>query len=387
MSARRRRLRLYQKLLRGSFALGLAGSLLLPGKDASAIPDNMVIGGGLFVAYHFGERSGFGLGAEAYTTYLVSGEADACGGSRSNAGLGPLLQFGLVNFGDPRLTLALQGGGTFTADTPFSLAAEAGATYHFSAENGFGLHLGLTPQFSIVNLFARLGVGHGDFSAGVGLRSSTPFSPLLQQCIIEGRPLRSDGGAIVAQAKIEDEWLCATQSEHASVFAFAELARALVAAEAPPALITRALNAGEDELRHTIGSAKMALKHAKNAIFTPPHFEPRQTFETGLAAYKRLAVESWLDGCLNEGVAAKAAELDAVITRDRDVRQLKTTIAREEAEHAQLAWDVLRWSIDRGGDEVRHELWKLRDHAPRVERAELEADVENYRRALHAAIA
>ena len=69
------------------------------------------------------------------------------------------------------------------------------------------------------------------------------------------------------------------------------------------------------------------------------------------------AAESLVDGCLLEGVAAEVARRAlAPRARSAGARAVLAVIARDEASHAALAWDVVQWCCDRGGDPVRRAL-------------------------------
>jgi len=76
----------------------------------------------------------------------------------------------------------------------------------------------------------------------------------------------------------------------------------------------------------------------------------------GQAALVRLAIESWVDGCLGEGAAAACAAQEATSTTRPDIRSTQQRIAQDEARHAELAWDVLQWSLQAGGRDVREAL-------------------------------
>jgi hypothetical protein len=66
-----------------------------------------------------------------------------------------------------------------------------------------------------------------------------------------------------------------------------------------------------------------------------------------------LAVSTAREGCLAETTAAWLAGELANAATDPAVRATLDRIAREEAEHAELAWMTLRWAIEVGGPEVR----------------------------------
>src|SRR5439155_16644581 len=77
----------------------------------------------------------------------------------------------------------------------------------------------------------------------------------------------------------------------------------------------------------------------------------------------RLAAESWIDGCLGEGAAARRAGRAARLARHDGTRRALVRIERDESRHAELAWDVVRWAVDRGGTDARD---AIRDLAARM---------------------
>lgn len=50
--------------------------------------------------------------------------------------------------------------------------------------------------------------------------------------------------------------------------------------------------------------------------------------------------------------------------RTRTRNRYGPRVAVDEASHAQLAWDVLRWTIKKGGDDVKHAVFACKDTAP-----------------------
>jgi len=78
-----------------------------------------------------------------------------------------------------------------------------------------------------------------------------------------------------------------------------------------------------------------------------------------------LAVESLIDGCLLEGVAAEVAARALIRARDRQARAALAVIARDEASHAALAWDVVHWCCELGGNPVRRRLAATLQKRPR----------------------
>jgi rubrerythrin len=205
---------------------------------------------------------------------------------------------------------------------------------------------------------ARAGYAFGrDGQVAVGAR----FPPLSSSafCVV-GRPLRrNDARAPVAGAqwtaqmvdRISNEraariWTERACVEWASVPAFCELAQQLKASGAPEGLIARAREAAADELRHAAISAQTAAALAVvPALGLDPPSGSDRAVASGRAGIVRLAVESYLDGCIGEGTAAAVAAREADRAGDADIASMQRTIARDEARHAELAWDILDWTL------------------------------------------
>jgi hypothetical protein len=66
-----------------------------------------------------------------------------------------------------------------------------------------------------------------------------------------------------------------------------------------------------------------------------------------------VALESLRDGCLIEDFNADVAGRAAERASDPAALELVRMIARDERSHAELAWDILAWCLERGGDELR----------------------------------
>jgi len=146
--------------------------------------------------------------------------------------------------------------------------------------------------------------------------------------------------------------------------AFLQLAAELLAHDAPLSLVERALDAACDEVRHARACAEMDSRLLGCRVWpTLPELRPRPT-----PNLVRLGVESWLDGCLGEGAAAKRAAREALVARDAHTRAVWARIAEDESRHAELAWDVLGWVLDRAGSAARDavgaaEVDSLDEHA------------------------
>jgi hypothetical protein len=154
------------------------------------------------------------------------------------------------------------------------------------------------------------------------------------------------------RAALGELWLEMARAEHASVPAFSQLGLQLSALGAPAPLLIATHRAALEEIEHArrcfaIASAIRGAPCTAGAIPALAYARP------GVIDLPRLAVESLIDGCLAEGVAAELAERGAALAEEPAVREFLATIARDEAAHAELAWQVVSWAVERGGGRVR----------------------------------
>jgi hypothetical protein len=148
-------------------------------------------------------------------------------------------------------------------------------------------------------------------------------------------------------------WLDDARAECASIPAFFALARDLSAIGAPRALVHRAIAAARDEQMHTELCSALASGYAGVELRPASLEAPPARDSSRSQALTRLAVESWQDGCLGEGVAAAFARRSLATSTDGDAKAALAIIARDEGEHAKLAWDVAAWCVEEGGRPVR----------------------------------
>lgn len=340
----------------------LAGVLpLLHTAPASADEPFQTAGGGLFFGYEFGERGGFEWGLEAFATRFLDRKPCA----DEVHGVGPLLRFTAVKGSRLKLTLAAHGGGELPElEYWAALDAELGASVHFETgqKPHLAVHTGVTVESLIFHLYVQPEwvEQKGSFalatSLGGGLRLYPTFVNAFHDCIVYGRPCRSGGGqpqvARVRRQTAFDErcpeaqlWARRVADESASVPAFLQLARELAQLGAPAELVQRALRAAREELGHTCEAARLAASFGGAGVAPAlPVFRARPALPRPLAL-RRVVSESWLDGVLNEGAAAAIAAAEAVETHVAEEARISRLIAREEAGHALLAFDVLRWAL------------------------------------------
>lgn len=166
---------------------------------------------------------------------------------------------------------------------------------------------------------------------------------------------------------LADQWRDNGLTEHASVIAFAKLTLELVELGAPAELVMDAQRDGLDESRHT--QLCFALAHAIDGRSIGPTGFPVIDAETHrhaprLERLQRLAVDSLFDGVIHEGVSARIVARLAKTCEVSAIKEVLTTIARDEGRHAAHADDVLAWCIGEGGDAVRDAVRGALDQIP-----------------------
>lgn len=185
---------------------------------------------------------------------------------------------------------------------------------------------------------------------------------LLRIRVPGGRPLRKDDGTAwlpevllgergaLAWPRLGDalvrrraaaRFVADAQLESAAVACFLRLAEELRALSADPVLIDGALAAAEDEVRHTELCVALASAYAG----VPLSLTPRPLFPTRAVDFATLAVESFVDGCCGEGLAAEAAREEAARTEDPAVRTALAIIAEDEQRHAELGWQIVTFCL------------------------------------------
>jgi len=151
-----------------------------------------------------------------------------------------------------------------------------------------------------------------------------------------------------------------------------QLARELLAHDAPSWLVEKVLDAACDEVLHAHLCGQMASRLLGVPVWpTPPEVARRP-----LPSLTQLAEESWLDGCVGEGAAAKRATRAAALSSDRGARAIQDRIQRDEHRHAELAWEVLRWTVERGARETRDAVHAI--HAAEPQATELDVEPLEY---------
>jgi hypothetical protein len=151
-----------------------------------------------------------------------------------------------------------------------------------------------------------------------------------------------------ARRRLAKLWLIDARAEHASVTAFERLGADLVAVGAPFDLVVRARRAALEEVEHANACFAVASVYAGRELGASPRPLAPARAERPTARREqllRLAVESLLDGCVAEGMAASVAREGSQGAVDPAIGNLLARIAREEATHAELARDIVAWIV------------------------------------------
>jgi len=165
-------------------------------------------------------------------------------------------------------------------------------------------------------------------------------------CVIPGRPIRGRGGLLLLPGlrgghPTDDE----ARMEYASVASFGELALRLLAVGAPPDLVAACHRAALDEIRHA--ASCVTLGGGQPAAFGPITSLLGRRLggwrTSRRAQLQGLAVESFLDGWVNEGAAAALLRERAEQAASAEDGVVLGAMAEDEERHAELARSIVTW--------------------------------------------
>lgn len=151
--------------------------------------------------------------------------------------------------------------------------------------------------------------------------------------------------------------------EGASVFAFEILRRELLAHGAPDNLVRGAIRAARDEARHEHTMTALAERFGGSFLACTGTDRPLRSLEA-------VAIENAVEGCVRETYGALVAQWQAQSAREPAVCAVMARIAKDEAGHAALAWQIDAWVRTRLHDEARARV----DAARATARDELERE-------------
>lgn len=188
--------------------------------------------------------------------------------------------------------------------------------------------------------------------------SCVTYSDGTVACSTPGRPLRRRrrrGLLLPSDNSTHDD---EARIEYASVASFGELGLELMALGAPTALVARCHRAAIDEIAHATTLDRLAGRDGSR-FGAIPHLLGRRIggrFRTRRRHLARIAVASYRDGWLNEGLSASDMEVRAHMAGSTDERRAFERIAAEERGHAGLARDVVLWCFDESPQSVGRAL-------------------------------
>jgi hypothetical protein len=144
--------------------------------------------------------------------------------------------------------------------------------------------------------------------------------------------------------RIAAAWLEAARMEHASIAAFSNLSLRLLALGAPPRLLAATHAAALDEIEHARIAFALASRYAGRPL-APMEFADLGRMSTA-GGLRALALETFVDGCIGETVAAIEADRAAALATDPVIVRALHRIASDELRHAELAWAIVRWCVE-----------------------------------------
>jgi hypothetical protein len=343
----------------GAFLLPV-GLLFAP--DAHALGAS--INPGLLISGVTGDAPAFGLGGELSVMLFPSKRTIV-----EQIGFGGFFQAQSYDSEYGRYAAGVQVGSLLGAEMGWAYREQSG-----TLNSSHGLHLALFGSLGVPVLSLRttipLQTSHDPTRSDPGFELAFCLALKIPMVvgvdavgnISHGRPLREGerlllpelvlarrkaGASLRLDARAQ-RWAEDARAEAASVPAFLRLAREL-AAHGADELAARARFAAREEARHAraclaVAESESGLGFALSSAPLPAAREPDLT---------TLAVESVIEGYVGEGEAAALARSRLRSERAALARRALTLIAREEQAHAELARDVVRFCVARGGRSVR----------------------------------
>ena len=147
-------------------------------------------------------------------------------------------------------------------------------------------------------------------------------------------------------------WTRRAAAEYLAVSTFAVLTIDLVAAAAPADVLSLALRAGIDEVRHAELCLRMVELYSGKHILPPPGMSSLPDDPKRPKLHQALT-NALLVSCVSETYATTVLSATRELTTDPCAQEVLTAIYSDEVMHARLGWAYLRYALDRGGDEAR----------------------------------
>jgi hypothetical protein len=152
------------------------------------------------------------------------------------------------------------------------------------------------------------------------------------------------------RAILAEHWLEVAQLEHASIAAFARFALQLLSVGAPPRLLEATHIAMADETQHARLAFGLASAYANGAdgadgagALGPAALDCSGALTA--STLEDIVLGTFLEGCIGETMAALSARESLEDCKSDAVRAVLEVIARDEAQHAELAWQFVAWAL------------------------------------------
>lgn len=176
----------------------------------------------------------------------------------------------------------------------------------------------------------------------------------------------------VLRARLGELWVEDARMEHASIAAFERATLELMAMAAPPELLGEIQLAAADEVVHAQRCFGLAARFSGQQREPGPltSLEPRviglandASPEQARADWIRLAIDTFVEGCVGETIATLTARRAMRRCEDPASRATLEQIVDDEGRHAGLAWRTIRWIVDACGDHQAAVLAALEQRA------------------------
>lgn len=158
-------------------------------------------------------------------------------------------------------------------------------------------------------------------------------------------PLCPDLSALDDETRraLAEYWAHEALTEHASVASFARVILQLLGLGAPADLVEAAQRALADETAHALSAFGLASAYAGRDV-APSALDLSGVMDGPLTAASVLSA-TWREGCVAETVSALILAEAASRATDPCVKAELERVARQELEHAELAWRTLAWLL------------------------------------------
>ena len=159
--------------------------------------------------------------------------------------------------------------------------------------------------------------------------------------------------------RLGELWVQDALMEHAAIAAFERATLELMAMAAPPLLLAEVQTAAADEVNHATRCFGLAARFCGRAREPGPlsSLEPRVRGLSGRdedapevgADWIRLALDTFVEGCVGETIAALVARRAQRRCEDPATHRVLEEIVEDEGRHAGLAWQTLEWILETSG--------------------------------------